>query len=803
VGSRITTQEAYDLFGQALSERHARNEARRIRIRVHEARGNPHPASVRWPVELLQNALDSGPRSGNTITVRIHCEPSKLIFEHDGAPFTSDELAALLTGGSSKEFESEVTTGRFGTGFLVTHVLAERATLRGLLTVSRGWELFELALDRSGDEDAILANSRSCNEALRHASPVKDFAGIPSARFEYPIVDDRVVQLDLETLKQALPYLYGTRRSLGQIEFTAADGSTEIWSPGEVVEEAVEDGYVQYRTIDVVRGGDEYLPVRVYRFMTAENSAAAALVLVEESSDGWEVLLPEDDAPKIYREYPVRGSGFVPTNFVFDGKFDPDQERIRLLMSEEDKKLLEDAFAAGVVAAKYAFSKGWEDAHHLARASTPKTTFDLTNVEEKKWWTKQLAGFAERLALPIVSCASESLPAISPDGPYADFVIPRLLPNSTADETTVDRLWPLVATCTELNPPQKELAVAWTEIAEGWHGLGLDVERITVSSLADWIRGGAEGLDKVRIEGDKAEWLAKFLDIVGECWSKRTGVELSVLADLMPDQNRHLRSPDALHRDVGVSNALKDICKAIGHDVRGKLLLSEIEEMAAEENLQYLPTALKQAFPTSLSEAQVIEEAVKHLDECLPEDEECDEESADLQHGTALLLHYLWTSQGRTAAPIAKKVPLITSNELAVWWSHDRMMMAPVSNWHAAASPFVDAYPPQRVLADFFAGDADEELPDIIPALVEFGIAIADPITTDTPAELRGSRLNAISPVETEGMVVSNERFSHSPAAAGRAEPLSGGSRGGASASRARSVPCRTARRGMAAGARS
>jgi hypothetical protein len=60
----------------------------------------------------------------------IHCQPSKLIFEHDGAPFTSDELAALLTGGSSKEFESEVTTGRFGTGYLVTHVLAERAKRR-------------------------------------------------------------------------------------------------------------------------------------------------------------------------------------------------------------------------------------------------------------------------------------------------------------------------------------------------------------------------------------------------------------------------------------------------------------------------------------------------------------------------------------------------------------------------------------------------------------------------------------------------------------------------------------------------
>jgi hypothetical protein len=93
-----------------------------------------------------------------------------------------------------------------------------------------------------------------------------------------------------------------------------------------------------------------------------------------------------------------------------------------------------------------------------------------------------------------------------------------------------------------------------------------------------------------------------------------------------------------------------------------KLLLSEIEQMAAKKNLQYLPTTLQQAFPMSLSEAQVIEEVVKHLDERLPEDEEYDDESTDLQLGTVLLLDYLWASQGKSGASIAKKVPLLTSS---------------------------------------------------------------------------------------------------------------------------------------------
>ena len=172
----------------------------------------------------------------------------------------------------------------------------------------RGYELFELRLDRSGDEEAILRNSRSCNEAIRLANPVTVFDGLPSASFEYPIDDDRTLLIGVEALKQALPHLYVTRLSLGQVEFLDSDGSARSWIPGEVIEEGIEGGYVQCRTICVERDGSAHRQMCVYRFTTAKDSAAAALVLIEESEEGWVVMPPEDGTPKIYREYPLRGS---------------------------------------------------------------------------------------------------------------------------------------------------------------------------------------------------------------------------------------------------------------------------------------------------------------------------------------------------------------------------------------------------------------------------------------------------------------------------------------------------------------
>jgi hypothetical protein len=64
------------------------------------------------------------------------------------------------------------------------------------------------------------------------------------------------------------------------------------------------------------------------------------------------------------------------------------------------------------------------------------------------------------------------------------------------------------------------------------------------------------------------------------------------------------------------------------------------------------------------------------------------------------------------------------------------------------------------VLQEFYGGNTDEGIPNTIPALVEWGIAIGDPITVDTPAELKGERLASISSTDIEGIVVSREQFS-------------------------------------------
>ena len=760
------TKEAAEFYEKTQKESQRRFLAKHIFARVNEARDSIPSAGRRWPFELLQNALDFGPRTGRSLVmVSLSSQREKVVFEHDGIPFSAHDLDALLSGGSNKDFESEETTGRFGTGFLVTHVLAERARLRGLLNAPNGYEQFNLFLDRGGDVEAILGNMKASITAIHDAIPVQDsdLHQIPSARFEYHIDDENPLTLGIDSLRSALPYLFATRQILGRVELQNGKESSEIWQPGEVRTYLFDDSHVEGRSLQIQHACQGLTEFRTFRFKAKEDSSASALVLVERITEGWKVVPPEEDDPIIYREYPLRGSGFLPTNFVLDGKFDPNEDRSGLLMNEKSKELIREAFNAAVMAVKFAFAKKWEDAHLLAKVCMPSGSFDTGDPEEKKWWAEQLESFAQRVAeLPIVAGTAQMLPAISQNGGTADFIIPSLFSDSSLEETNVERMWPLVERVTNLLPPRKELVSIWTEIAQGWHSLDVPVNRISVKVLAEWAGKNADTLDGLQVDGDATQWLSSFVDIVGECWRNRSGVDLTVLGGLLPDQNRRLRSPSDLTRDDGISEVLKDICADMGLDVREHLIHGDLQKASSDGNLPNLKYALEKAVPNVTTEEDVFRKAIEHLRTRLPEGRRCDNIPIGVQHGSVRLLHYIWATKGEDGISLVQQISPITNANIIERWSRTRKMMAPVSHWHESARPFAEAYPPNRVLHEMYTGCTSGDIPNCVVALINWGIAIADPITTYVPSELTRQRLAELSTEDTKDVTVpnNNEEFS-------------------------------------------
>ncbi|MEK7280787.1 MAG: hypothetical protein AAB037_00340, partial [Chloroflexota bacterium] len=284
-----------------------------------------------------------------------------------------------------------------------------------------------------------------------------------------------------------------------------------------------------------------------------------------------------------------------------------------------------------------------------------------------------------------------------------------------------------------------------------------------VKALADCVRDDVTTLGELKVSEDKKEWLVSFLDIVGECWNKRKGIEPEVLENILPNQNLKLCSPTKLVRDINISEPLKEICKDAGQDIRDRLFIGGLEDIALNAALTHFSAAITGAITGTLSEDQVIEELLKYLSTKLPDNKDCAEGSSAIQNGSVRLLSHLWNTQAEVAASTAQGVPLITSKHRSVRWSHTQMMMAPVRNWNPSAQPFAKAYPEQRVLGELYLGTQDGQIPNVIPALVAWGMAFADPLIQDIPSGLSNDRLSVLGIGNTNGITVSdvgNQTFS-------------------------------------------
>ncbi len=113
--------------------------------------------------ELIQNAKDNvavcNVNSDNNLVVEISLTNNKFIFSHNKGYFKNENVRGLIRRYSSSdkdrsETNSEAvpaTTGRFGTGFMTTHLLSELVEIKGVFQENaETFKLFELNLDRSG-----------------------------------------------------------------------------------------------------------------------------------------------------------------------------------------------------------------------------------------------------------------------------------------------------------------------------------------------------------------------------------------------------------------------------------------------------------------------------------------------------------------------------------------------------------------------------------------------------------------------------------------------------------------------------
>jgi hypothetical protein len=126
----------------------------------------PEEKKSRWVWELLQNAKDVA--TGEGVDIEIELTENQLKFTHNGLPFATKHLLAILYKTSTKSLDGQGgTTGKYGTGFVTTHILNKKLSISGVHEDSSGGKRrFLLEIDRTAaslDESIAL---KSMQESL-------------------------------------------------------------------------------------------------------------------------------------------------------------------------------------------------------------------------------------------------------------------------------------------------------------------------------------------------------------------------------------------------------------------------------------------------------------------------------------------------------------------------------------------------------------------------------------------------------------------------------------------------------------
>ena len=129
--------------------------------------------------ELMQNAKDNASlcnEEGEKVDITISITEDNFIFTHNKGYFTNEHIRGLIRKYSSSDKDRDTdnpdqvykTTGRFGTGFMTTHLLSEKVQIESYYkNDDKSFNRFSFWLDRSGKGESEII--KGINNAFEDA----------------------------------------------------------------------------------------------------------------------------------------------------------------------------------------------------------------------------------------------------------------------------------------------------------------------------------------------------------------------------------------------------------------------------------------------------------------------------------------------------------------------------------------------------------------------------------------------------------------------------------------------------------
>lgn len=334
------------MFTEAQKERElqrSESEARDIIHDLHRLTTFPENKKSRWVWELLQNAKDIATENGVDIIYEL--KNNSVIFSHNGLPFETKHLLGILYKTSTKSLGGDDgTTGKYGTGFITTHILSKQLSIEGVhKKEDNSLRKFSLKIDRTAaflDEKKALEGTKQT--LLETFEQIDNIAEKPSENitdtyhsFTYNLSEysNKYALQGLEELEKNIPFVLlinnSERKRINSVTIIR-DGVQKLFKICPVQSKIDELNYIQIEN----NSGILYKETESLIFGLPVLSEGDNYTI--QSIEGRSVL---------YKEFPLVGSeNFHLPVFIQHKNFKPTEERDGIITKKESEDI-EDATA--------------------------------------------------------------------------------------------------------------------------------------------------------------------------------------------------------------------------------------------------------------------------------------------------------------------------------------------------------------------------------------------------------------------------------------------------------------------------
>ena len=513
---------------------------------------NDENTARRWIWELIQNAKDVSSNNGMVnVKIDFHEKDRYLSFKHDGKCFTTENIVYLISQVSSKERNQSPDngiTGKFGTGFLTTHLLSQKVIVDAFLQdENEPLKEIHILLDRSGEtkEEVIAAVNESFRQ-LKESKEIDIFAlektGGFNTRFLYELNDKgiEIAKSGLKSFYASIPYVFAFVEKINSIKVNDSL-YIERGEKGKL-------GLAEVHTIYITENGNKN---KLFILLYHEEKIDLAIPVKAKNN---EIFIDEypKDVPKIFCTFPLIGTeDFTFPVIVNSAYFNPNDPRSGIYLTdvenkvvEENKKLIRQALNAYKNLLNYVAERHWRQVYNVVR---------IPRQPQRDWlskdWFADVIGECKQHIKYAEIVDTESGERKSLYDPWDDPIIFIIGDNETIER---EQVWELA------NPIYPDRIAPFLDIHKWYVSLWLECRNFNMQRLVQIIEE-FECLETLELNLNNSTSSITWLNNLYRALMNSKNIEEYKAAKIYPNQLGRLCGINELYRDNDIEDVYKQI----------------------------------------------------------------------------------------------------------------------------------------------------------------------------------------------------------------------------------------------------